>query len=132
MRTSDGHFWLVDEYGPSIVEVDAAGRVVERHVPEGLEGAYDAAGVDYPVTGSLPSALAQRRANRGFEDVALLPDGHTIVVALQELRWWLRATGTGSSPSWSSSTPLPARPSRSTRTASTPRPRSQPARGAAT
>jgi len=83
VRTSDGHFWLVDEYGPSIVEVDAAGRVVERHVPEGLEGAYDAAGVDYPVTGSLPSALAQRRANRGFEDVALLPDGHTIVVALQ-------------------------------------------------
>ena len=83
MRTSDGHFWLVDEYGPSIVEVDAAGHVVERHVPEGLEDAYDAAGVDYPVTGSLPSALAQRRANRGFEDIALLPDGHTIVVALQ-------------------------------------------------
>ncbi len=46
----------------------------------------DAAGVDYPVTGSLPSALAQRRANRGFEDVALLPDGHTIVVALQSSR----------------------------------------------
>ena len=83
VRTSDGHFWLVDEYGPSIVEVDAAGHVVERHVPEGLEDAYDAAGVDYPVTGSLPSALAQRRANRGFEDIALLPDGHTIVVALQ-------------------------------------------------
>ena len=83
VRTPDGHFWLVDEYGPSIVEVDADGHVVERHLPAGLEDDYDAAGVDYPVTGSLPADLAQRRANRGFEDVALLPDGHTIVVALQ-------------------------------------------------
>ncbi len=83
VRTADGHFWLVDEYGPSIVEVDGAGHVVERHVPAGLDVRYDAAGVDYPVTGSLPAGLANRRANRGFEDLALLPDGHTVVAALQ-------------------------------------------------
>ncbi len=83
VRTPDGHFWLVDEYGPSIVEVDASGQVLRRHLPAGLETKYDAAGVDYPVTGSLPAALAARRANRGFEDIALLPDGRTIVVALQ-------------------------------------------------
>ena len=83
VRTADGHFWLVDEYGPSIVEVDAQGHVVERHVPAGREDDYADAGVDYPVSGSLPAGLAARRANRGFEDVALLPDGKTLVVALQ-------------------------------------------------
>ena len=83
VRTPDGHFWLVDEYGPSIVETDAAGHVVGRHVPSGLEDDYVAAGVSYPVIGSLPPGLSARRANRGFEDVALLPDGHTIIVALQ-------------------------------------------------
>ncbi|MET4611142.1 hypothetical protein ABIC28_002123 [Rhodococcus sp. PvR044] len=83
VRTPDGHFWLVDEYGPSIVEADAKGRVVARHVPAGLEDDYVAAGVAYPVTGSLPAGLADRKANRGFEDIALLPDGHTVAVALQ-------------------------------------------------
>jgi hypothetical protein len=83
VRTPDGHFWLVDEYGPSIVEVDAAGHVVARHVPAGLEDDYAAAGVDYPVRGTLPAILATRKANRGFEDIALLPDGTTVVVALQ-------------------------------------------------
>jgi hypothetical protein len=83
VRTPDGHFWLVDEYGPSIVEVDAAGHVVARHVPAGLEDDYAAAGVDYPVRGTLPAILSTRKANRGFEDIALLPDGTTVVVALQ-------------------------------------------------
>lgn len=83
VRTADGHFWLVDEYGPSIVEVDAAGHVVARHVPAGLADDYVAAGVDYPISGSLPAGLSARRGNRGFEDIALLPDGHTVVAALQ-------------------------------------------------
>jgi hypothetical protein len=83
VRTPDGHFWLVDEYGPSIVEVDAAGHVVARHVPAGLEDDYVAAGADYPISGSLPAGLSARRGNRGFEDIALLPDGRTVVVALQ-------------------------------------------------
>lgn len=83
VRTPDGHFWLVDEYGPSIVEVDAAGHVVARHVPAGLEDDYVAAGADYPISGSLPAGLSARRGNRGFEDIALLPDGRTVVAALQ-------------------------------------------------
>jgi len=83
VRTPDGHFWVVDEYGPSIVEIDATGRVVERHVPAGREDDYLVAGVEYPVSGSLPAGLAARRANRGLEDLALLPDGTTVVAALQ-------------------------------------------------
>ncbi|MFD3533423.1 esterase-like activity of phytase family protein [Streptomyces sp. NPDC058664] len=78
VRDRDGSFWLVDEYGPSLVHVSAKGRVLVRHVPEGL----DLTGADYPVVESLPSVFLTRRTNRGFEGLALLPDGD-LVMALQ-------------------------------------------------
>jgi hypothetical protein len=83
VRTSDGHFWISDEYAPSIVELDAKGRILKRHLPAGLEDVYRQAGVAYPVDGALPAALQNRKANRGLEDLALLPDGKTLVAALQ-------------------------------------------------
>lgn len=91
VRTANGHFWIVEEYGPSILELDATGHVMRRFVPSGTEAAYadvpqsdgSVASAGYPVVGALPSGLAKRRANRGFEDIALLPDKHTVVVALQ-------------------------------------------------
>lgn len=91
VRTADGSFWIVDEYGPSIVHLDASGHVLERFVPEGTAAGYsdvlqlDGSTLDvgYPITEALPASLAARRSNRGFEDIALLPDGHTVVVALQ-------------------------------------------------
>ncbi|MFE5914790.1 esterase-like activity of phytase family protein [Streptomyces wedmorensis] len=78
VRDRDGSFWLVDEYGPSLVHVSARGRVLARHVPEGL----NLTGADYPVVESLPSIYLQRKVNRGFEGLALLPDGD-LVMALQ-------------------------------------------------
>ncbi|MFB6840341.1 esterase-like activity of phytase family protein [Streptomyces sp. NPDC056361] len=78
VRDRDGSFWLVDEYGPSLVHVSAEGRVLARHVPEGL----NLKGADYPVVESLPSIFLQRKINRGFEGLALLPDGD-LVMALQ-------------------------------------------------
>lgn len=83
VQTSNGHFWIADEYGPSLVELTAHGRIVARHLPAGAEDAYRDAGVSYPVVGSLPAQLQRRKANRGLEDLALLPDGRTIVAALQ-------------------------------------------------
>jgi len=83
VRTADGHFWITDEYAPSIVELDAKGRILKRHLPAGLEDVYRDAGVSYPVDGALPAALQYRKANRGLEDLALLPDGKTLVAALQ-------------------------------------------------
>lgn len=35
VRAADGSFWLVDEYGPSLVHVSARGRVLTRYVPRG-------------------------------------------------------------------------------------------------
>ncbi|GAA2771815.1 esterase-like activity of phytase family protein [Streptomyces showdoensis] len=78
VRDRDGSFWLVDEYGPSLVHVSARGRVLARHVPKGL----GLTGADYPVIESLPSIYLQRKINRGFEGLALLPDGD-LVMALQ-------------------------------------------------
>ncbi|WP_406081168.1 esterase-like activity of phytase family protein [Streptomyces zaomyceticus] len=78
VRDRDGSFWLVDEYGPSLVHVSAKGRVLARHVPKGL----GPTGADYPVIESLPAVFLKRKVNRGFEGLALLPDGD-LVMALQ-------------------------------------------------
>jgi plastocyanin len=79
VRTAIGDFWLADEYSPSIVHVDSTGKVVERFVPHGLA----LTGADYPVIEALPAIYAMRKANRGFEGIALAPDGKTVYVVLQ-------------------------------------------------
>ncbi len=60
VRTASGDFWLVDEYSPSLLHVDASGQVVQRFVPEGiaLEGA------DYPVAHVAAGIYGQRKGNR--------------------------------------------------------------------
>ncbi|MFB7514999.1 esterase-like activity of phytase family protein [Streptomyces sp. NPDC056144] len=78
VRDRDGSFWLVDEYGPSLVHVSARGRVLARHVPKGL----GLTGADYPVIESLPSIYLSRKINRGFEGLTQLPNGD-LVMALQ-------------------------------------------------
>lgn len=78
VRGADGSFWLVDEYGPSLVHVSGSGRVLARYVPEGL----NLEGADYPVVEALPGVLLHRKINRGFEGLALLPNGD-LVLAVQ-------------------------------------------------
>ncbi|WP_260614719.1 esterase-like activity of phytase family protein [Microbispora sp. KK1-11] len=79
VRTRDGDFWLVDEYGPSLVRVSPDGRVLERHVPAGL----GPTGADYPVKETLPAILASRQQNRGFEGLAISSDQRTLYLAVQ-------------------------------------------------
>ncbi|MEV0320166.1 esterase-like activity of phytase family protein [Streptomyces sp. NPDC050658] len=78
VRAHDGSFWLVDEYGPSLVHVSARGKVLKRYVPEGL----NLSGADYPVVEALPGILLNRKVNRGFEGLAQLPGGD-LVMAVQ-------------------------------------------------
>lgn len=63
VKAPDGTYWMCDEYRPSFFHFDATGKLIERYVPVG-SGA--ATGVE-----ALPAILAQRRANRGFEGLAL-------------------------------------------------------------
>jgi hypothetical protein len=78
VRSADGSFWLIDEYGPSLIHVSARGKVVTRYVPKGL----NLTGADYPVVEALPAVLLHRKVNRGFEGLAQLPGGD-LVMAVQ-------------------------------------------------
>jgi hypothetical protein len=79
VRTSDGEFWVADEYSPSILRVDSSGTVITRYVPEGL--VYDATA--YPVVEVLPDIYSLRKINRGFEGIALSTDESTLYIVLQ-------------------------------------------------
>ncbi|MEU9784136.1 esterase-like activity of phytase family protein [Streptomyces phaeochromogenes] len=78
VRAEDGSFWLVDEYGPSLIHVSARGKVLTRYVPKGL----GLTGADYRVVEALPAVLLHRKINRGFEGLAQLPGGD-LVMAVQ-------------------------------------------------
>ncbi|MFD7480093.1 esterase-like activity of phytase family protein [Streptomyces sp. NPDC059837] len=78
VRSADGSFWLIDEYGPSLIHVSTRGKVLTRYVPKGL----NLTGADYPVVEALPAVLLHRKVNRGFEGLAQLPGGD-LVMAVQ-------------------------------------------------
>jgi hypothetical protein len=77
---SDGGFWMVDEYRPSIYHFGADGVLIERFIPEGTAAAVNAAPGTFGVE-TLPAVYAQRRANRGFEAIAL--DGGKVYAFIQ-------------------------------------------------
>ena len=75
----NGQFIVAEEYGPSIAIVDTDGKVLVRYVPEGKSNI----GVHYPVKAILPAIYKARRPNRGFESIAVTPDGNTAYAILQ-------------------------------------------------
>ena len=78
----DGSFWVADEYLPSVMHVRANGRIVTRLVPVGTEAA--AAGSGASIVGAFPETVGVNfRPNRGFEGIAISPDGRTLYTALQ-------------------------------------------------
>jgi hypothetical protein len=72
---SDGGFWIGDEYGPSLLRVDADGSVLERLLPSGVSAPE--------ARSSLPAIAARRQINRGFEALALSPDERRLYLAFQ-------------------------------------------------
>ena len=79
VQMKDGSFWMVEEYRPSLLRVSAEGRVLDRFVPEGAS----LVGADAKVHDVLPAAYANRRDNRGFESLAVSPDGSRLWTMLQ-------------------------------------------------
>ncbi|WP_380872365.1 esterase-like activity of phytase family protein [Sphingomonas sp. DBB INV C78] len=76
--TRDGQFWVGDEFGPSLIRLNAQGRVIERLVPhDGAVAKDDAPGR------TLPAIAAKRRLNRGFEAIALSKDELSLFLAFQ-------------------------------------------------
>jgi hypothetical protein len=72
---ASGGFWVGDEFGPSLVQVDESGTVVRRVLPA------DAG--DTAASGSLPAIAAKRQLNRGFEALAISNDEETLFLAFQ-------------------------------------------------
>lgn len=75
----NGRFLISEEYAPSILVVETNGQVLVRYTPQPKA----LAGASYPVYSILPAVFAQRRDNRGFESLALSPDGQTAYAILQ-------------------------------------------------
>jgi hypothetical protein len=72
---ADGGFWVGDEFGPSLVRIDAAGAIVERWRPGGMGTPRQ--------PGRLPAIAAKRQLNRGFEALAISDDERFLFLAFQ-------------------------------------------------
>lgn len=68
-RDKDGNFWLCDEYGPFLIKTDSNGKILEKYGP----------GI------GLPSILAQRVPNRGFEGLTIDDDGNIVGIVQSPL-----------------------------------------------
>ncbi len=74
-RLPDGTFWFGEEFGPYLLHTDAEGRVLDAPVaPEGVTS---------PQTPGLGTATPTLGASKGFEGMALSPDGRTLYPLLE-------------------------------------------------
>ena len=84
----DGNFLISEEYGPSVLVVDPTGKVLMRYLPKGKAKAD----TPYPVKDSFPEVLKNRRSNRGFENLALAPDGKKLLTLFCRVLWGMGKT----------------------------------------
>lgn len=84
LRDPNGDFWMCDEYRPAIYHFSATGTLIDRFVPMGTSllgttpqpvGTYGSE--------TLPAVYAKRRANRGFEGMALNTDDGLLYAFIQ-------------------------------------------------
>jgi hypothetical protein len=77
-----GHLLVSDEYGPSLIEINRAGQLVRRYeLPAGILPRDAATGTVNHASDAGNSA--GKRTNRGFEGLAISPDGRTAYAMLQ-------------------------------------------------
>jgi len=74
-RGPNGDLWVGDEFGPWILHFDARGRL--------LDPPYEVTGIRSPNNPTLNSAEATQPNSRGFEAVAISPDGKSLYAALE-------------------------------------------------
>ena len=84
LRDGNGDFWMCDEYRPAIYHFDASGLLIDRFVPEGTSSLGDSAQAEgFYGSETLPAVYAKRRANRGFEALALDTDEGILYAFIQ-------------------------------------------------
>lgn len=89
VRAPDGSFWMVDEYRPAIYHFAEDGVLIDRFVPEGIADLANAVnpGAEFETgdfgSETLPAEYNNRRANRGFEGMALDTDAGILYAFIQ-------------------------------------------------
>ncbi len=80
----NGNFYISDEYGPSVKEFTPAGKLVRQFETPANLLPKDAQG-NLVFSGDSSVTVAQgRQANRGFEGLAITPDGSKLIAVLQD------------------------------------------------
>lgn len=86
--SSGGNFYVSDEYGPSVYEFDRNGVLLATFTPPtNLLPRSNAAGnpLNYTATRtSSPALVTGRQDNRGYEGLAVSPDGSRLYAMLQD------------------------------------------------
>jgi hypothetical protein len=77
----NGDLWMVDEYRPAIYHFNSNGKLIDRFIPQGDATDSKKNGGTSFGTPIIPAVYAQRRANRGFEAVAL--EGNKLYAFIQ-------------------------------------------------
>lgn len=83
-----GNFLISDEYGPSLLEFDRAGNLLRRFAaPSNLipkvGSTTDFTALPVPANAGDPKLTAGREPNRGYEGLAISPDGKFAYAILQ-------------------------------------------------
>ena len=80
----NGDFWMCDEYRPAVYHFGANGVLIERYVPEGTSMLGDSMRpAGFYGAETLPAVYSKRRANRGFEAIALDEDNGVVYAFIQ-------------------------------------------------
>ena len=74
-QAHDGTYWFGDEFGPFLLHTDASGRV--------LEAPFPLPGVQSPDNPFLGTATPNLPRSRGFEGMAITPNGKTLYAMLE-------------------------------------------------
>ena len=75
VRVDDGSYWIGDEFGPFLLHVDRAGRLLQTPVPMPCVFAPE-----NPLRGTNAANLA---SSKGFEGMAISPDGRWLYPLLE-------------------------------------------------
>src|SRR5262249_33537049 len=78
LDSRDDSYWLCEEYAPSVLHVAADGTILLRITPKGLGLAMNGVAVRE----LLPDVFKLRKPNRGFEGIAISPDGTRLFAML--------------------------------------------------
>lgn len=85
----DGNFWICEEGGPAIWKVNPNGVVLKRFTPYANQPGAQAEDV------LIDTVFKYRKNNRGFESIAIAPNGKIYAIVQSPLLYPDKATGEG-------------------------------------